>query len=245
MIPLRDSIPNVHRPYAVWAIIGLNAIVFLFEATLSQNALLWLFHNFGIVPQQYSGLGIGEIFTSPLVNFVPFLTHMFIHSGLMHFVLNMWVLWIFADNIEDVMGTGRFIVFYLLCGLGAALAHMLFNLQSPIPVVGASGATAGVMGAYFILYPYGRVVTLIPIFFIPWFVELPAVIFLGLWFTIQIMSGFAAGVSGQQGGVAWWAHAGGFVVGIALLPLFKIAERCYYCYDKSSKQYSRKDAEDA
>lgn len=241
MLPIRDDIPNVHRPWGVYLLILLNTLVFMFELGLTPRDQALLFHIFGVVPAVYEPYGFFELLTRPALVMLPFFTHMFLHSGLLHFLLNMWVLWIFADNVEDVMGTWRFLVYYLLCGVGAAFIHTVFNAGSEIPVVGASGAIAGMMGAYFILYPYGRVITLIPIFIIPWFVELPAVIFLGLWFAIQIFSGMAEGLNPAQGGVAWWAHAGGFVLGIALLPLFRVKERCHYCFDKSRRRYGRKD----
>ncbi|EMG37671.1 putative membrane protein [Desulfocurvibacter africanus PCS] len=230
MIPLRDSIPNVHRPKAVWLFIVLNACVFLYELSLGQHQLLDLFFTWGMVPARHFSPGWTEE-AALLSSTAPFLTYMFLHSGWAHFLLNMWVLWIFADNIEDVMGPLRFIVFYLLCGMAALAAHVLFNPQSDIPVVGASGAIAGIMGAYMVLYPHGKVLTFIPIFFIPYFIEIPAVIFLAVWFVIQIVTGLATIAQGQEGGVAWLAHVGGFVAGIVLLPLFRRRDRCYYCYD--------------
>jgi membrane associated rhomboid family serine protease len=158
------------------------------------------------------------------------LTCMFLHGGWMHFIGNMWVLFLFGDAVEDRMGPARYLVFYLLCGLAAGLTHYLTNPTSPVPTVGASGAIAGVMGAYFVLFPTARVITLIPVFFFPFLVEIPAVVYLGVWFASQLFSGTLALVGPQYyEGVAWWAHVGGFVAGIALLPLFK----------KSRKQYRR------
>jgi hypothetical protein len=145
-------------------------------------------------------------------------TFMFLHGGFLHLIGNMWSLYIFGDNVEDRLGPARYVVFYLLCGLASGLSHMLLNAHSNIPTIGASGAIAGVMGAYFILYPGSRILTLIPIIFIPWFVEIPAFFFLGIWFLLQFIN--AAGSSGQAGGIAWWAHIGGFVFGILFLKLF-------------------------
>lgn len=230
MIPLRDSIPNVHRPTAVWAFILLNALVFLYELSLGQHQLMELFLTWGMVPARYFNPHWVEE-AGVVAQAAPFLTYMFLHSGWAHILLNMWVMWIFADNIEDVMGPLRFSVFYLLCGVMALAGHVLLNPQSDIPVVGASGAIAGIMGAYLVLYPHGKVLTLIPIFFIPYFIEIPAVVFLLVWFLLQIGSGLATVATGQEGGVAWLAHAGGFLAGILLLPLFRRQERCYYCYN--------------
>lgn len=139
----------------------------------------------------------------------------------MHVISNMWMLWIFGDNVEDRMGHLRFLVFYLLCGVAAGIVHFATNLNSTLPTVGASGAVAGVMGAYFLLYPRARIITMIPVFFYPLFIEIPAVFFLGLWFYSQLFSGLAS-LSGpmQVGGIAWWAHVGGFLTGAALRFVF-------------------------
>jgi membrane associated rhomboid family serine protease len=155
---------------------------------------------------------------------------MFLHGGWTHFIGNMWVLYLFGDAVEDRMGPARYLVFYLLCGLAAGLTHYFTNPLSSVPTVGASGAIAGVMGAYLVLFPKAQVFTLIPILFIPFFVQIPAVVFLGIWFASQLVSGTLSLVSQPSyEGVAWWAHVGGFVAGIVLLPLFK----------KSPEQYRR------
>jgi hypothetical protein len=146
------------------------------------------------------------------------LSFMFLHGGFWHLLGNMWSLYIFGDNIEDRLGPFRYLVFYLLCGLLSGFTHLIFNLHSNIPTIGASGAIAGVMGAYLILYPNAKILTLIPIIFIPWFVEIPAFFFLGLWFVIQFIS--ATGSHGGAGGIAWWAHIGGFIFGIVCLKVF-------------------------
>ncbi len=229
MIPLRDSIPRVHPSFAVWGLIALNALVFIFELGLPPEGLYDLFHLFGLVPARYSRPEWAMAMGYPPAGYLPFVSYMFLHAGWLHFLINMWMLWIFADNIEDVMGSLRFLAFYLLCGVAAVLAHMLSDSTSPEPVIGASGAVAGVMGAYFLLYPHSKVLTLIPILIIPFFVEIPAVLFLGLWFVSQFFSGVLSLGQGG-GGVAFWAHAGGFVAGMLLLPLFRVKSRCYYCY---------------
>ncbi len=228
MIPLKDSIPNVYRPYMVWCLIGANALVFVYTLGLDPVQLSRFFHMFGVVPARFTQPEWAAWMGYPDQGFYTAVSYMFIHGGLAHFLINSWMLWIFADNIEDVMGPWKFLVFYLLCGVMALLTHMLFNLGSTVPVVGASGAIAGVMGAYFLLYPHSRVITFIPFFFI---VELPAVIFLGIWFILQVVFAIGADIFSSGSGVAWWAHAGGFLAGMALLPLFRDKKRCYYCYE--------------
>jgi membrane associated rhomboid family serine protease len=147
----------------------------------------------------------------------PFITSMFLHGGWLHIISNMWTLYIFGDNVEDRMGTMRFVMFYFLCGLAAGIVHILTNLSSTIPTVGASGAIAGVLGAYFLLFPTARVITLIPIFIFPLFVEIPAITYLIIWFISQLFSGvLSLGLPDDVGGIAWWAHVGGFVAGMML-----------------------------
>jgi hypothetical protein len=143
---------------------------------------------------------------------------MFLHGGFWHLLGNMWFLYIFGDNIEDRLGPLRYLAFYMICGLTSGLSHLAFNYHSAMPTIGASGAIAGVMGAYFILFPKARILTLIPIFFIPYFIEIPAFFFLGIWFVVQFLS--AAGSRGQMAGIAWWAHIGGFIFGMIFLKLF-------------------------
>jgi membrane associated rhomboid family serine protease len=152
---------------------------------------------------------------------MPFFTSIFLHGGWMHFIGNMWFLWIFGDNVEDSMGRGRYIIFYLLAGLGASIVHALFNADSNLPTVGASGAISGIMGAYMILYPRGKVLTLIP-FFILFTVNIRALVFILIWIGIQIVQGVVSlGLPGHVGGVAWWAHIGGFVIGALLIFFFR------------------------
>jgi len=233
MFPIKDYIPRRYTPYALWVIIAANALVFLFELSLPEDQLNQLFYIFGVVPARYFQPEWAEWAGYPETGVLPFVAHMFLHSGFFHFLVNMWILVVFADNIEDVMGPLRFVLFYLSCGLLALLGHMAFFSQSTVPVVGASGAIAGVMGAYMRLYPQAQVLTLIPIFFFPLFLNLPALVFLGLWFLMQFSSGVVATVGTQgAGGVAWWAHAFGFVAGLLLIPLFKVDARCYYCHPR-------------
>jgi membrane associated rhomboid family serine protease len=232
MIPLRDNIPSRHKPYAMWCLLAVNVLVFLFFLGLSPTQEFTLFHLYGVVPARYFNPEWAMWRGYPDGLLLPFFSHMFLHSGWLHLIFNMWTLWIFGDNVEDVMGPVRFLIFYLLCGLGALGMHMVISPDSMVPVVGASGAIAGVMGAYFFLYPHAKVVTFLPILIIPFVFELPAVFYLGAWFLTQVFSGMLSPSGG--GGVAWWAHIGGFVAGMLLLRFFRDDSRCYYCYRSES-----------
>ena len=213
MIPLRDVIPSRTFPFFTVTFIVLNTVAFFFEVSLSDRELQSLMFSYGVVPTR-------------LVWFTIF-TSMFLHSGWLHFLGNMLYLWIFGDNVEDRLGHVRFVLFYLLCGAAAALAHVWMNPGSSIPTIGASGAIAGVMGAYFVLYPHSRVLALVPLFIIWELVEVPAIIFLGFWFLMQFFSGVGSlaeqGV--RTGGVAFWAHVAGFVAGMAGVLVLKKPSR--------------------
>jgi len=216
MFPIRDTIPSKNYPVVNNTIIGINVILFLFE--MSQGANLDRFvYIYGLVPARYSMPQISSYFTTGQ-QLLSWLSFMFLHGGFWHLLGNMWFLYIFGDNVEDRLGPFRYLVFYLLCGITSGLSHLLFNLHSNMPTIGASGAIAGVMGAYLILHPNSKILTLIPIIFIPWFIEIPAFFFLGFWFILQFLS--AAGSHGNIGGIAWWAHIGGFVFGIVFLKIF-------------------------
>ncbi|MGE4290873.1 MAG: rhomboid family intramembrane serine protease [Desulfovibrio sp.] len=233
MIPLYDNVPRVHPPYAVVAIIVLNVLAFLYELSLPPQSQAVFFHFFGVVPARFSHPGWAAMAGYPDTMLLPFLTYMFLHGGWLHLIMNMWMLWIFADNIEDVTGHWRFVGFYLCCGLVAVVLHVLFNRDSPLPIIGASGAIAGTLGAYFVLYPHGRVATLVLIFIF----HFRAALFLGFWFILQILSGLGENGTGQVAGVAWWAHVGGFLAGMVLIRFFRRQDRCYYCYDAQRRRY--------
>jgi rhomboid family protein len=221
MIPIKDTIPRSHPPVATLMIIVVNAAVFLFELMLPQDALQRFFYLFGIVPARFTHPDWASWVGLPIDDYWPFLTSMFLHGGWLHILGNMWILWIFGDNVEDRMGPWRYTIFYLLCGLVAGYVHCLTNADSKLPTVGASGAIAGVMGAYFVLFPTSRVVVLLPVLFYPLFFEVPAVVYLGIWVLMQFFSGTLSLAGGQQvGGVAFWAHVGGFVAGIVLQLVF-------------------------
>jgi membrane associated rhomboid family serine protease len=216
MIPIRDSNRSRNFPVANTLIISTNVLFFLVQ--LMQGTELNRFiYTYGLVPARYSVPEIAAYFTT-WQQIIAFLSFMFLHAGFWHLLGNMWFLYIFGDNVEDRLGPVRYLAFYLLCGWVSGLSQLMTNLHSEIPTIGASGAISGVMGAYLILFPSSRVLTLIPIFFIPYFVEIPAFLFLGLWFLLQFISAAASG--GQVGGIAWWAHIGGFVFGIILVKLF-------------------------
>jgi membrane associated rhomboid family serine protease len=221
MIPIRDDVPSRRAPVVTWTIIAVNVAVFLWQLTLPAEGVRRLFYLYGLVPARFSAPAWAASVGFPHATPLPFLTSMFLHGGFLHIGFNLWTLWIFGDNVEDRMGRARFAVFYLLVGIFAAFVQAISDPGSTVPTIGASGAIAGVLGAYLRWYPQSRVLTLIPIFIYPLFVEIPAVVFLGLWFLTQIASGIGSfGLHNLGGGVAWWAHVGGFLAGLALAGLF-------------------------
>lgn len=235
MIPIRDCLPRRYTPYMTWLIIALNSLVFIFELMLTEESLNALIHTFGIIPARY--MLVDSLPLDPLY-YLPFFTSMFLHGGWFHLISNMWIMWIFADNVEDKMGSMRFLVFYILCGFGAGWIHCIVNPTSTIPTVGASGAISGVLGAYMLMFPHARVITLVPILFFPFFFALPAIFYIFMWFLIQLFSGFGSLLAPEEvGGVAWWAHVGGFIFGVLLHRVFVIRKRMriyddhfeYYC----------------
>jgi membrane associated rhomboid family serine protease len=221
LIPIRDNIPSRRAPVVTWTLIALNTLVFLYELGLGPNELQHFTYLFGVVPARYShpdwtrGLGVH------IDDYWPFLTSMFLHAGWLHIIGNMWTLWIFGDNVEDRMGRWRFLLFYLVTGLAAGLTHTFTNPESTVPSIGASGAIAGVLGAYFVLFPRAQIIVMFPIFFWPFFFQLPAFTYLLFWFLSQVFSGAVFDLGSQGGGgVAWWAHIGGFTAGVVLHRLF-------------------------
>lgn len=220
MIPIRDTIRSKTVPILNWLLIGVNTLVFLFELSLSPQALEQFISFFGIVPQQLSLTRPWALLSDPLP-LISLLTHMFLHGGWIHFLSNMWILFIFGDNVEARMGHTRYLVFYIVGGVIAGLVQALIAPNSSIPSIGASGAIAAVLGAYLVLFPHSRVVTLVPIFFFFWFIDIPAIFYLGFWFISQLFSGLMSlPTAGAVGGVAWWAHIGGFVYGVVLHRFF-------------------------
>ncbi|RUA01000.1 MAG: rhomboid family intramembrane serine protease [Deltaproteobacteria bacterium] len=215
MIPIRDTIPSRNYPVVTTAIIGVNLLVFLLQLSLGAGGDGFIY-AYGLVPARYTDPRLSHYFTTGQQLFSLF-SFMFLHGGFLHLLGNMWTLWIFGDNVEDQLGPLRYIVFYLACGIISGLTHLMLNIGSNMPTIGASGAIAGVMGAYFILYPRAKVLTLVPILIIPFFFEIPAYFFLGFWFLLQFFNATA----GSGAGIAWWAHVGGFIFGILFLKLFQ------------------------
>ncbi len=214
MIPIRDTITSKTIPIITYVIIGVNAVVYLAQITMGSDLESFIY-LYGFVPGKLTVPQLSAYFSFSDILFST-ISYMFLHGGFWHFMGNMWFLYIFGDNVEDNLGSFRFAGFYLLSGIASALVHFLLNPMSTMPTIGASGAIAGVMGAYFILYPGAKILTLIPIIIIPWFIEIPAFIFLGFWFIMQF---YNATGSSASSGIAWWAHVGGFAAGIAMVKL--------------------------
>ena len=222
MIPLRDTNPRSSFPWITLGIILANCIVFFREVIASPDELEVLMGTYGLIPARTTAFFAGASVPVSLA-ILPFFTSMFLHGGWMHILGNMWFLWIFGDNVEDRVGHLRYVGLYLCAGLAGAAAHVLFSGDSVLPTVGASGAIAGVMGAYMVTFPGARILTLVPIIFYPATFEVPAVIILLYWLLLQFASGAAslAATDAGQGGVAWFAHVGGFVIGIPLMLLLR------------------------
>jgi len=236
MFPYRDHNPSGTVPVVTMVLIALNCLAFFVELQQGQG-LDDFIRGYGLTPRRVFASTAPDpappvvwpwapeerqVYSVPV--WLTFFTSMFLHGGWMHLLGNMWYLWIFGDNVEDRMGHFRFLLFYLLCGLAAALAQTVVNSGSNVPMVGASGAIAGVLGAYLIAFPYARVSTLIFLGFFITVVQMPAFVVLGFWFLLQFFSGMGAMTLAETGGVAWWAHIGGFVVGMALLFVFQKPE---------------------
>ena len=231
MIPIRTAVPSRYPPVITWMLIATNCVVFLFQTGMSTWELNRFLFHFALIPARYFELvAYGNLDLKP-DDLLPFITMMFLHAGWLHMIFNMWTLWLFGPTIEDRLGHGRFLVFYLICGVAAAVAHAVFNPTSTVPALGASGAVAGVLGCFIGLFPLARVVVVVPIVFIPLFFEVPAFVFIGLWFLLQLFQGTVELLlPSSSGGVAWWAHVGGFVAGLVLIPFFQRAARSYRAY---------------
>lgn len=220
MIPLKDRNPTRGIPFVTIALIAVNIVVFLYEISLGEGLELF-FQHFGAVPRSVvSSLTPGRFLPGAVF---PLLTSMFVHGGWLHLIGNMLYLWVFGDNVEEKLGRFRFLLFYVVCGLAASSLHVIVDPLSAIPMVGASGAISGVLGAYMVMFPRARVVTLIPIFVFLQVAELPALVVLGFWFVMQFFNGVLSlgYAAGGMGGVAWWAHIGGFICGLALVVPFR------------------------
>jgi membrane associated rhomboid family serine protease len=223
MLPIRDDTPRATTPFINYFLIALNLVIYFFEWNLPKQSLAGFEFQFAFFPRHVEAWLTGSLPATYAL--VPFLSSMFLHASWMHVITNMWYLRIFGDNVEDRLGHFGYLIFYLLCGLGANLAHFVFNLNSALPSVGASGAIAGVMGAYFVLYPRARVLTWW-IIFVFW---LPAWLVLGFWFLGEFLSASASLFTSSTGvgGVAIWAHVGGFVTGVLLIKLLPVRKNVY------------------
>jgi len=228
MFPIKDTIRARKFSFVTWGIILINVLAFLYETSLSSSGLEQLISSFGLVPTNLS-----------LVNppsWFPLLSHMFLHGSWLHLLSNMWTLVIFGDNVEDRLGSGRFLLFYLTGGVVAGLLQVFLGTGPNIPSVGASGAIAAVLGAYFLFFPRAKVLTFVPLIFI-WFINIPAWIYLGFWFVSQLFSGLSAMAlqsGASAGGIAWWAHIGGFVFGLVMAIVLAGRNR----FTKSPSAYS-------
>jgi membrane associated rhomboid family serine protease len=229
MIPIRTAVPSRYPPIVTWALISANCIVFLFQQSLSPVELDAFVDQFALIPARCTDVFVnGDADGTALL---PFVTMMFLHGGWLHLIFNMWTLWLFGPTVEDRLGYGRYVAFYFGCGIAASLAQVIFDPTSTVPVLGASGAIAGVLGGYMSLFPFSRVIVVVPILFIPLFFEMPAVVFIGFWFLVQLFQGTAELFApSASGGVASWAHVGGFIVGLVLIPFIQRSRRSYRVY---------------
>jgi membrane associated rhomboid family serine protease len=218
MIPIRDDTPSNRFPLATIVIIVLNVLAFLYELQLGPRLEPVLF-GYAIVPVRYT-TDIAQHFSLP-EQAVPFIASMFLHGGWIHLLGNMWILWIFGDNVEERLGSGRYLALYFLSGIAAGLMHVFTNTTSELPTIGASGAVAGIMGAYFRFFPRARIDAIVPPFIWGPVFSVPAIFFLGFWFLLQFFNGVLAVASRQFGGVAWWAHVGGFLFGLGVCLLVR------------------------
>jgi membrane associated rhomboid family serine protease len=233
VVPLRDDNPISITPYVTYGLIAINILVFLYQITLTPEQLESFFKLFAVIPKEltanFNGVSVGQ----PVPEWWTLITSQFLHGGFLHIAGNMLFLWIFGNNVEDRLGHVKFLIFYLACGILAALSQWYFSFNSTIPSLGASGAIAGVMGAYILRFPQAQIVTLIPLGLLFWTFRVPAFLFLGYWFVQQAFYSFASlgvptNVGMENGGIAYWAHAGGFVFGAILGPLLGLFSRDRY-----------------
>lgn len=220
MLPLRDNVPRRRKPIITGLIIAINIIIYLWQTTMDTYQLRVFLYNFGLIPGHF----IEDIVASSYT----ILTSIFLHGGLGHLVGNMWILALFGDNVEDRMGRFSFLWFYIISGIVANFIHLIFNIGSTTPTIGASGAVAGIMAAYVFLFPLARVVSVIPIFFFPYIISIPALFFISIWFLTQVYYGTIGLAIGNAGGVAWWAHIGGFIFGAIFYRFFLRKKLRYY-----------------
>jgi rhomboid family protein len=219
MFPLRDTVPGRRPPVVVWALVFINVLVFLYEVHLTPQALHQFIDQYAMVPARLTAPGGLERYWLTVI------TAMFLHGGWLHLIGNMWFLWIFGDNVEDRFGPLGFLALYLVGGMAAGGLQVVTDPSSAVPSLGASGAIAAVLGAYLVLFPGARVITLIPIFLFPWIVSIPAVVWLGIWFLGQWLNGIVVLHQHAAGGVAYWAHVGGFLFGVLFALPARLTEK--------------------
>ena len=232
MFPISNAVRLRYPPIATWALIAVNCIVFFFEIDLGPSQLDQFFSQFALIPARYFEPDFAGGTTASLTAYLPLVTNMFLHGGWFHLIVNMWTLWLFGSVVEDQLGPGRYLIFYFACGVAASVAHVFFNPTSTVPALGASGAIAGVLGCYVRLFPFSRIIVVVPILFLPLFFAIPALVFVGLWFMLQLLQAMAEMFTAAAGGgIAWWAHVGGFIAGIALGGLIRPARRRHWPRD--------------
>jgi len=216
MIPLKDMTPRRSTPVVTLLLIAVNSAVFFYELSLSQPAYTTLLRTYGLVPARIQYALAGTHAMTYAQAFAPLFTCMFLHEGWLHIIGNMWFLWIFGANVEDRFGPLVYLLVYMVCGIGSGISQVIFSWGSPIPSIGASGAISGILGAYLLFFPGSRILTLIPLFIIWFTARIPAFVFILLWFAVQFLSGLGSLGATGGGGIAWWAHVGGFVLGVLI-----------------------------
>ena len=226
MIPIQNTVPSRYPPIATWGLIAVNSMVFLIQIGLRPDELDWFLSHFALIPAAFF-----DSHNRTLGDYLPFVTNMFLHGGWLHLILNMWMLWLLGPSIEDRFGPARYLVFYLAAGVVASVTHAMLNPTSDVPALGASGAIAGILGAYVRIFPFARVVVVVPIVIVPFFFEVPGIVFIGLWFIMQLLQGTGELLAPTTGGgVASWAHVGGFIAGLVLAPVVRRGGPAYRPY---------------
>src|ERR1700682_2548077 len=215
VFPVQTTAPTRSPPLVTWVLIAANCAIFLFQIGLGPEELEHFLYQFALIPARYFAPLPFKDFVGDPLDFLPFVSNMFLHGGWLHLILNMWTLWLFGRAVEDQLGSLPYLAFYFVCGLLASITHAAFNPTSTVPALGASGAIAGVLGCYVRLFPFSRIVVMVPILFLPLFFEVPGIVFAGLWFLMQVLQATAEWFAPfAGGGVAWWAHIGGFIAGV-------------------------------
>ncbi|CTQ47260.1 rhomboid family intramembrane serine protease [Roseibium aggregatum] len=226
MFPYLDTVARRYPPVIVWFLIALNGFAFWYQTNLPQWYESKFLFEFALVPSRY----FGQLHLVAPGGWISFLTNIFLHGGWLHLILNMWTLWIFGPAVEDRVGSFRFLLFYLICGIAAGLAHALANPNSIVPALGASGAIGGVIGCYARMFPHARLAVMVPILFLPLFFEVRAIVFAVIWFGMQLVPGILSIGETDSGGIAWWAHIGGFAMGWLLTPVLRRSTATYRPY---------------